>query len=64
MKRPAELPPVPDGFPVKKIPAGVRAIPLKEQQQTQPRFAAETCGSGGRVWSAPHLDEIDGDTFK
>ena len=42
MKQPAELPPVPAGFPVKKIPAGVRAIPLKEQQQAQPRFAAET----------------------
>ena len=50
--------------PVKRIPIGVRALPVAEKPAVSPKIMAESCGSGHRVGRLPRLDEIDGDTFK
>ena len=50
--------------PIKKIQMGVRAIPVKEPDKKQPKYAAETCGDGHKSGRLPRLDELDGDAFK
>jgi len=53
-----------DKVKVRRIPPGVRALPLPVKDGETPRVAAESCGPGYKVSRHAHLDEMDGDTFK
>lgn len=47
--------------PIRKIPMGVRALPVAEPKKNDGKIHAEQCGRGYKRQRLPHLDEIDGD---
>jgi hypothetical protein len=49
---------------VKRIPMGVRALPVVQKSVEVVRVAAEGCGGGVRAPRRLRLDELDGDAFK
>lgn len=49
--------------PIRKIPMGVRGLPVAKPPTGRTNLiAAESCGRGGRISRAPRLDELDRDS--
>lgn len=52
----------PPPVPIRKIPMGVRSLPVAKSTTGRTNLiAAESCGQGGRIGRALRLDELDRD---
>lgn len=47
--------------PVRKIPEGVRTLPVASPKPADSKINAEHCGRGEKSPRRQHLDELDGD---